>query len=132
MQSAADPFPGGVRVTLWCFGDGLNRKKVRVYDYPDGTDLPYSVFDEVRQVKQADIVSNKRRGSVLHLVKEQQKAKSIERSESAPQREVRYGSVKRLIERSILQHNSQLKNRPDKNKGIQQPDISNWLRTGHL
>ena len=72
----------------------LQRKKVRVYDYPDGTvaikyegtDLPYSVFDKVRQVKQADIVSNKRLGSVLQLVKEQQKAKSIERSKSAPQR----------------------------------------------
>ena len=65
-----------------------------MYDYPDGTvaikyegtDLPYSVFDKVRQVKQADIVSNKRLGSVLQLVKEQQKAKSIERSKSAPQR----------------------------------------------
>lgn len=72
----------------------LQRKKIRVYDYPDGTvaikyegtDLPYSVFDKVRQVKQADIVSNKRLGSVLKLVKEQQKAKSIERSKSAPQR----------------------------------------------
>jgi len=72
----------------------LQRNKVRVFDYPDGTvaikyegtDLPYSVFDKVRQVKQADIVSNKRLGSVLKLVKEQQKAKSIERSKSAPQR----------------------------------------------
>jgi len=72
----------------------MQRKKVRVYDYPDGTvaikyqgiDLPYSVFDKVRQVKQADIVSNKRLGSVLQLVKEQQRVKSIERSKSAPQR----------------------------------------------
>ncbi len=72
----------------------LQRKKIRVYDYPDGTvaikyegtDLPYSVFDKVRQVKQADIVSNKRLGSVLKLVKEQQKTKSIERSKAAPQR----------------------------------------------
>ena len=52
---------------------------VSEYDYPDGTvaikyegtDLPYYVFDKVRQVKQADIVSNKRLGSVLQIVKEQ-------------------------------------------------------------
>ena len=45
----------------------LKRKKIRVFDYPGGTvaikyedtDLPYSVFDNVRQVKQADIVSSK-------------------------------------------------------------------------
>jgi len=56
----------------------LQRKKVRVFDYPDGTitiryestALPYSVFDKVRQVKQADFISNKRLGSVLQLVKE--------------------------------------------------------------
>ena len=72
----------------------LQRKKIRVYDYPDGTvaikyegtDLPYSVFDKVRQVKQADIVSNKRLSSVLQIVKEQQRVKSVERSKSAPQR----------------------------------------------
>lgn len=72
----------------------LQRKKVRVYDYPDGTvaikyegtELPYSVFDKVRQVKQADIVSNKRLGSVFKLVQEQQRVKSIERSKAAPQR----------------------------------------------
>ena len=46
----------------------LRRKKVRIYDYPDGTidikydglSLPYSVFDKISQVKQADVVSNKR------------------------------------------------------------------------
>ncbi len=72
----------------------LQRKKVRVFDYTDGTiaikyqgtELPYSVFDKVRQVKQADIVSNKWLGSVLQLVKEQQKVKSIKRSKAAPQR----------------------------------------------
>jgi len=72
----------------------LQRKRVRVFDYPDGTvaikfqgnELPYSVFDKVRQVKQADIVSNKRLGSVLQIVKEQQRVKSAERSKSAPQR----------------------------------------------
>ena len=73
----------------------LQRKKVRIYDYPDGTvaikyegtELPYSVFDKVRQVKQAGIVSNKRLSSVLQLVKEQQQLKSVERSKAAPQRQ---------------------------------------------
>ncbi len=72
----------------------LKHKKVRVFDYPDGTvatkyedtDLPYSVFDKVRQVKQSDIVSNKRLGSVLQFVKGQQRIKSVERSKAAPQR----------------------------------------------
>jgi hypothetical protein len=55
---------------------GLRRKKARIHDYSDGTiaikydgaDLPYSVFDTIRQVKQADIVSNKRLGAVLKHV----------------------------------------------------------------
>jgi len=91
----------------------LQRKKVRVFDYPDGTvaikyegtDIPYSVFDKVRQVKQADIVSNKRLGPVLQLVKEQQKAKSIERSESAPQRRGQkriYSATYRAVDPAVL------------------------------
>lgn len=72
----------------------LQRKKVRVFDYPNGTvaikyqgtELPYSVFDKVRHVKQADIVSNKRLGSVLQLIQERQKTISVERSKAAPQR----------------------------------------------
>ncbi len=72
----------------------LQRKRVRVFDYPDGTvaikykgtELPYSVFDKVRHVEQADIVSNKRLGSVLQLVQERQKTISVERSKAAPQR----------------------------------------------
>ena len=72
----------------------LQRNKVRVYDYPDGTiaikyegvALAYTVFDKVRQVKHADVVSNKRLGLVLQLVKEQQRLKSIERSKAAPRR----------------------------------------------
>ena len=47
----------------------LRRKRVRIFDYPDGTlsikydsvALPCEVFDRVRQVKQADIISNKHR-----------------------------------------------------------------------
>jgi hypothetical protein len=73
---------------------GLRRRKVRVHDYPDGiiaikddgTDLPYSVFDKVRQVKQADIVSNKRLGAVLKHVQEHQQIQAVERSKKAPAR----------------------------------------------
>jgi transposase len=73
---------------------GLRRKKVRIHDYPDGTiaikydgaDLPYSVFDKVRQVKQADIVSNKRLGAVLKHVQEEQQIQAVERSKKAPTR----------------------------------------------
>lgn len=72
----------------------LRRRKVRIHDYPDGTiaikyegaDLPYSVFDKVRQVKQADIVSNKRLGAVLKHVQEQQQIQAVERSKKAPTR----------------------------------------------
>ncbi len=73
----------------------LKRKKVRVYDYPDGTidirykglPLPYRVFDKARQVKQADIVSNKRLGTILQLVQEQQAQKTtLQRSKKAPKR----------------------------------------------
>ena len=73
---------------------GLRRKKVRIHDYPDGTiaikydgsDLPYSVFDKVRQVKQADIVSNKRLGAVLKHVQQQQQIQAVGRSQKSPTR----------------------------------------------
>ena len=72
----------------------LRRKKERVYDYPDGTielkyeglPLPFSTFDKVRQVKQADIVSNKRLGAVLKFVQEKQETQSVKRSKKAPTR----------------------------------------------
>lgn len=72
----------------------LRRKKVRIYDYPDGTieikyeglPLPFSTYDKVRQVKQADIVSNKRIGAVLKFVQEKQKTQSVKRSKKAPTR----------------------------------------------
>ncbi len=43
----------------------------------DGVDLPYSAFDKVRQVKQADIVSNERLGTVLKHVQEQQQIQAM-------------------------------------------------------
>ena len=73
----------------------LRRQKVRIYDYPDGTidiryrglPLAYWVFDNVRKVKQADIVSNKRLSTVLKLIKERQtEDPSFQRSASAPKR----------------------------------------------
>lgn len=72
----------------------LKRKKVEIFDYSDGTvsiryeglDLPYSVFDKVRQVKQAAVVSNKRLGSVLQFVQEEQEKESVKRSQHGPVR----------------------------------------------
>ena len=59
----------------------LARQRVMVFDYPDGRlvikhkgrDLPYRIFDKVRQVNQAAIVENKRLGAVLAYVVERQK-----------------------------------------------------------
>src|SRR5208337_5281260 len=50
----------------------LARQRVMVFDYPDGRfvikhqgrELPYRIFDKVRQVDQAAIVENKRLGAV--------------------------------------------------------------------
>jgi transposase len=85
---------------------GLRRKKVRVHDYPDGTiaikydgaNLPYSVFDKVRQVKQADIVSNKRLGAVLKHVQEQQQIQAVERSRAPARRGQRRSASERFRE----------------------------------
>ncbi len=73
----------------------LRRKKVTILDYPDGSidiryqglSLPYSTFDKVRQVKQAEIVSNKRIGAALSLIKENQHLTATKRSQSAPRRQ---------------------------------------------
>ena len=58
----------------------LRRKKIRIFDYPDGIieirfdgfPLPYTIFDKVRQVKPAEVVSNKRFGAVLQFIQEEQ------------------------------------------------------------
>ena len=103
------------------FAKDLKRKKIRVFDYPDGTvaikyegtDLPYSAFDKVRQVKQADIVSNKRLGSVLQLVKDQQRVKSVERSKAAPQRR----GQKRICKEAYRQVNPAALSEPEESAG---------------
>lgn len=67
---------------------GLKRKKVEVYDFPDGRIeirhqgklLPYRMFDKVRHVKQASIVDNKRLGAVLTEIKKKQHITSHQRS----------------------------------------------------
>lgn len=72
----------------------LRRKKITIYDYPDGTislkyrglPLPYSVFDKVGKVDQGAIVSNKRLGAVLAYVQEEQKKHGLKRSQKAPKR----------------------------------------------
>lgn len=72
----------------------LKRKRVTVFDYPDGTisiryqgqDLPFSTFDKVRQVNQGAIVTHKRLGAVLEFVKEKQAKTPIKRSQKAPVR----------------------------------------------
>jgi hypothetical protein len=72
----------------------LRRKKVTIYDYPDGTisikhqglPLPYSIFDKVSQIDQGAIVSNKRLGAVLNYAQEEQVEKGLKRSKKAPKR----------------------------------------------
>lgn len=74
--------------------NALRRKKVIVFDYPDGTiairhegvSLPYSSFDKVSKVSQADVVSNKRLGAVLAFAKAQQAEIGLKRSQKAPGR----------------------------------------------
>ncbi len=72
----------------------LKRKPVTVYDYPDGrfeirhqgTLLPYSRFDKLRQVKQGEIVNHKRLGATLAFARQQQAERALQRSQSAPKR----------------------------------------------
>ena len=83
------------------FATSLIRKKVTVYDYPDGrleichmgVALPYSIFDKVRKVNQASIVNNKRLGTVLELVKNEQAIRSVNRSRKGPKRQGQRNSI---------------------------------------
>lgn len=88
------------------FSRKLKRKKVRMYDYPDGTidiryqgrSLPFSHFDKIRQVKQADVVSNKRLGATLELCRERQAVERVRRSQRGP---ARRAQAKQLKERTL-------------------------------
>ncbi len=80
----------------------LRRKQVRVYDFPDGTldiryrgrPLPFSAFDTVRQIKQAEVVNNKRLGAVLRQCQVQQAAVRQQRSKRAPARQAQFAQLK--------------------------------------
>ncbi len=70
-------------------------KRVTVFDYPDGRlliryegqDLPYRTFDKIRQVKETNIVENKRLGSLLDLIRQSQEANPAPtRTDKAPKR----------------------------------------------
>lgn len=72
----------------------LARKRVTVFDYPDGRvvirhegrDLPYRTFDKLQKVDQAAVVENKRLGAALAHVAERQKQYDERRSQKAPRR----------------------------------------------
>ena len=74
---------------------GLQRKKVMVYDYPDGRieirhkgrSLPFTTFDKVRHVDQGAIVSNKRLGAVLAHIQANQEETTHKRSKRAVRRQ---------------------------------------------
>ena len=74
--------------------NGLRRNRVTVSDYPDGRlvishkgiELPYRIFDKVRQVTQGATVENKHLSAVLEVIREEQQAKPQKRSQSAPRR----------------------------------------------
>lgn len=73
---------------------GLQRKKVMIYDYPDGrieirhkgVSLSYTKFDKVRHVDQGAIVSNKRLGAVLAHIQVNQEETAHKRSKRAVRR----------------------------------------------
>ena len=73
----------------------LPRKRVSVYDFPDGRieirhkglALPYRPFDQIGRVDQGFIVENKRLGEALELCRRMQaELPPIRRSRSAPAR----------------------------------------------
>ena len=77
-------------------------KRVTAYDYPDGRlliryegqELPYRTFDKIRQVKETNIVENKRLGSLLDLIKQSQEANPIEeRTQKGPRRRDQTGHM---------------------------------------
>ena len=75
-------------------------RHVTVFDYPDGRlkirfegrELPYTVFDRLTQIHQADIVANKRLGAALILAQADQLGRNEKRSRSCPARPASGGS----------------------------------------
>jgi hypothetical protein len=74
--------------------DKIAGQHVTVFDYPDGgfkiryegRELPYSVFDRLSQIRQADIVNNKRLGATLAMALESQLESNERRNKSCPSR----------------------------------------------
>jgi hypothetical protein len=74
--------------------DKIAGQHVTVFDYPDvrlkiryeGRELPYSVFDRLSQIRQADIVNNKPLGAMLSMAREAQMESDERRSKSCPSR----------------------------------------------
>ena len=84
-------------------------KKVMIHDYPDGKinikhcgkPLPYSIFDKLQNIRQGEIVENKRLGAVLKFALQEQERLEKEgkrnRSKSVPKRkeQLRQAQMKR-------------------------------------
>ncbi len=76
------------------FAKGLWKKRVTIYDYPDGRldiryqgrSLRYSSYDKVQQVRQAQETDSKRLDEVLDFIKKEQEKNPMERSKKAPRR----------------------------------------------
>lgn len=73
----------------------IARKRVTVYDYPDGSievryegkPLPYSALhDRLQSIEQGEVVDNKRLGNVMTFILEKQAELNCERSKSVPKR----------------------------------------------
>lgn len=72
----------------------LARKRVTVYDYPDGRlaikhnglSLPYRTFDKRPQINPAAVVDNKRLGAVLSYISQKQAELDMSRCKKAPRR----------------------------------------------
>lgn len=73
----------------------IARKRVTVYDYPDGSievryggkTLPYSILhDRLQRIEQGDVVDNKRLGNVMAFILEKQAELNCERSKSVPKK----------------------------------------------
>lgn len=72
----------------------LARKRVTVFDYPDGRlairykglELPYRVFDRQQRIDPAAVVDNTRLGAVLRFIAERQAQVAVTRSNKAPRR----------------------------------------------
>ena len=69
-------------------------QQVQILDYPDGRlairhqgrDLPYTIFDQVRQVEQGAVVEHKRLDAVLAYIREQQLRHPERQHRSGPRR----------------------------------------------